>query len=81
MAFSFTDRKLIATVFIQNGYVLDFTDVTFAEFFRSQFGIDIDRPMYRANGTSKGNAFGRSSSLQTSRRLRKCLPHSGNIFR
>jgi hypothetical protein len=37
------------------GYVLDFSDRTFALYFDEEFGIDIDDPKYRANGTSKGN--------------------------
>jgi abortive infection Abi-like protein len=36
------------------GYVLDFSDRTFALFFDEEFGIDIDLEKYRANGNSKG---------------------------
>lgn len=36
-----------------NGYVLDFSDRTFAEFFNTELGVDIDHPHYRAEGTSK----------------------------
>lgn len=35
------------------GYVLDFTDRTFSEFFNEELCIDIDNPKYRAEGTSK----------------------------
>jgi hypothetical protein len=37
------------------GYVLDFSDRTFREFFEDEFRIDIDAAKYRANGTSKMN--------------------------
>lgn len=35
------------------GWVLDFSDRTFAEFFEDEFGIDIDEARYRQRGTSK----------------------------
>lgn len=37
------------------GYVLDFSDRTFAQFFATELDVDIDRPEYAAGGTSKGN--------------------------
>lgn len=36
------------------GYVLDFSDRTFAIYFEEEFGIDIYAGKYRGNGTSKG---------------------------
>lgn len=36
------------------GYVLKFSDRTFAEFFREELGVDIDDPKYSVNGGSKG---------------------------
>lgn len=36
------------------GYVLDFTDRTFAMYFDEEFQIDIDRGKYKSKGTSKG---------------------------
>ncbi len=36
------------------GYVLDFSDKDFTEFFCAELGIDIDRPQYAINGSSKG---------------------------
>jgi hypothetical protein len=36
------------------GYVLGFSDRTFAEFFREELGIDIDDPKYSVMGGSKG---------------------------
>jgi hypothetical protein len=37
-----------------SGYVLNFSDRTFAHFFRDELGIDIDIPIYQADGMSKG---------------------------
>ena len=37
------------------GYVLNFSDRTFAEFFLEELGIDIDKPKYSVMGGSKGN--------------------------
>lgn len=36
------------------GYVLNFSDRTFAEFFHEELGIDINDPKYSVNGGSKG---------------------------
>lgn len=36
------------------GYVLDFSDRTFRDFFVRELDIDIDAPVYATNGTSKG---------------------------
>lgn len=36
------------------GYILNFTDRTFADFFASEVGVDIDDPTFAANGKSKG---------------------------
>ena len=54
---SFSDRRLLDKLFVQNGYVLDFNNATFSEFFRSEIGVDIDDPRYAFKGTSKGNRF------------------------
>jgi restriction endonuclease len=35
------------------GYVLDFSDRTFRNFFAEELNVDIDDPVYRRNGTSK----------------------------
>ncbi len=35
------------------GYVLNFSDRTFSEFFREELRIDIDDPLYARNGGSK----------------------------
>lgn len=37
-----------------SGYVLDFTNPTFSEFFQDELGVNIDDPRFSAEGTSKG---------------------------
>ena len=36
------------------GYVLDFSDSTFSDFFTSELDVDIDDPIYAEHGGSKG---------------------------
>jgi hypothetical protein len=48
------DMMLLDELFdMQSGYVLNFSDRTMREFFAFEFNIDIDDPVYQANGTSK----------------------------
>lgn len=52
------DLDLLNDLFeMHGGYVLDFTDRTFGDFFRSELRIDIDNPRYAVNGGSKGKRF------------------------
>lgn len=37
-----------------SGFVLDFSDATFKEFFESELKVDIDNPRFAVNGRSKG---------------------------
>jgi hypothetical protein len=39
---------------MRGGYVLDFSDKTFTEFFKNELAIDIDSPAYAVAGGSKG---------------------------
>src|SRR6266852_5728752 len=49
------DMRFLDELFeMTGGYVLDFKDRTFAEFFHNDLSIDIDDEKYRRNGTSKG---------------------------
>lgn len=48
-------RILDAAFQADAGYVLNFSNKTFSEFFDEEFGIDIDAPKYQAGGTSKMN--------------------------
>lgn len=48
------DIPIIDRVFeMESGWVLNFVDKSFAEFFREEFGIDIDDPRYSQEGGSK----------------------------
>jgi hypothetical protein len=48
------DMRLIDDLFeMGGGYVLDFSDRTFAAFFAEELGIDIDEPRFSVDGTSK----------------------------
>lgn len=48
------DQRLLEDVFeMHGGYVLDFSDRTFGQFFADELKVDIDAPKYMAGGTSK----------------------------
>ncbi|MDE0408870.1 MAG: restriction endonuclease [Alphaproteobacteria bacterium] len=63
------DKPIIDKVFgMEGGYVLDFTNRTFAAFFREELGIDIDAPRWTAEGNSKAKRlhyFLRQADRQT----------------
>jgi len=49
------DMLLLDDIFeMGSGYVLNFSDRTFAQFFAEELSINIDEPKYSAGGTSKG---------------------------
>lgn len=53
-----SDMRVIDDAFdMHNGYVLNFSDRTFAEYFEDEFGIDIDDEKYAVNGSSKAKRF------------------------
>ena len=48
------DMPIIDRVFgMQSGYVLDFSNRTFAEFFHDELDVDIDNPCWSPQGGSK----------------------------
>src|SRR6266576_3339485 len=48
------DMLLVDDLFeMHGGYVLNFSDRTFASFFSEELNIDIDNPDYSRNGSSK----------------------------
>lgn len=49
---NFNQKQLFEKVFDRGGYVLNFSDRTFSEFFQD-FGVNIDSQKYHKNGTSK----------------------------
>ena len=49
-----SDMRIFDDAFtMHSGYVLDFSDRTFADFFEDEFGIEIYQENYRINGSSK----------------------------
>ncbi|MGM4991289.1 restriction endonuclease [Tardiphaga sp. 841_E9_N1_2] len=49
------DMLILDSLFeMSGGYVLNFSNKTFAEFFAGELNIDIDQPAYSRDGTSKG---------------------------
>lgn len=49
------DFQLLNDIFVMgDGYVLNFSNKTFSEFFADQLGVDIDSPIYSQEGKSKG---------------------------
>ncbi len=52
------DKLLIEDVFdMGGGYVLDFSNPTFTQFFTDEIGVDIDEAQYFASGSSKAKRF------------------------
>lgn len=50
-----SERRAVDNAFISSGYVLDFSDRTYSEWFEEELGVDIDDDRYRFKGASKGN--------------------------
>jgi hypothetical protein len=51
-----SDMRIVETAFQSDpGYVLNFSDRTFREFFEDELRVDIDDARYRTHGTSKMN--------------------------
>ncbi len=51
-----SEMRFIDEVFdMGSGYVLDFSNRTFAEFFEDEFGVSIYQEQYQVRGTSKAN--------------------------
>ena len=49
------DMMFLNDIFEMNsGYVLNFSDRTFAQFFAAELNIDINDPVYAKTGNSKG---------------------------
>ncbi|WP_161624409.1 MULTISPECIES: restriction endonuclease [Rhizobium] len=66
--------KLIDELFgMSSGYVLDFTNSTFADFFRREVGIDIYDDAYAIHGGSKGKHFRAFLTIGQPRAIVKAL--------
>lgn len=67
------ERNTIDDAFISSGYVLDFNDRTYAEWFEEELGVDIDAERYRANGDSKGKRLRTFIEIETRGRAARAL--------
>lgn len=55
------------------GYILNFSDRTFREFFEDELAVDIDDPKYRTGGTSKANRLRTYLKLEPPNRAARAL--------
>jgi hypothetical protein len=81
MPIHFTEKRDIeAALGMGSGYVLDFSNRTFAEFIESSIGVDIYAGQYSNFGTSKANHlrcfFERASDYQVGRLLADLITHA-----
>lgn len=67
------ERNTIDDAFISSGYVLDFNDRTYAEWFEEELGVEIDAERYRANGDSKGKRLRTFIEIETRGRAARAL--------
>lgn len=68
------ELKLVDELFgMSSGYVLDFNNRTFAEFFRREVGIDIYDDAYAINGRSKGKHLRAFLTIGQPRAIAKAL--------
>lgn len=66
------------------GYVLDFSDPSFADFFAAELDVDIDNPIYAENGGSKGKRLRcflqKVDTASVVRTLRALWEHRGELL-
>lgn len=67
------ERNTIDDAFISSGYVLDFNDRTYAEWFEEELFVDIDAERYRVNGDSKGKRLRTFIEIETRGRAARAL--------
>ncbi|MHB0734248.1 MAG: hypothetical protein DI601_06415 [Azospirillum brasilense] len=58
---------------MEGGYVLDFSDRTFAQFFDKEMGVDIDNKAWHGNGTSKAKRLRAYLQLADDAKVAKVL--------
>lgn len=81
---NFTDGSLIAE-YLDNkwpftGYVLDFVDSTFDQFFSSELGIDIRDEKYHKYGGAKGKRLRAFFEIESDKTVGKALMKLGQYF-
>lgn len=76
------DMQIIDKIFgMEDGYVLDFSDRSMAQFFAEDLNIDIDHLRYRDEGSSRQSGCGVSSERKTPTQRCAFLTRSGNTVR
>lgn len=71
---TYNEKDKLAQLFILNGYVLNFSDSTFKEFFENTIGIDIHSEKYIANnGASKGKKLKEFLNLESDNFVGKAI--------
>lgn len=66
-------RKLERLFCMQTGYVLDFTDRSFREFFQDTLQLDIELECYKEDGTSKAKRLRKFWSIESSHIVGKSI--------
>jgi hypothetical protein len=67
------ESKFIDDLFVQGGYVLNFTNQTYAEFFSHEVGVDIYDEVYAFRGDSKGKRLIAFTQKAQSKAIAKAL--------
>ena len=65
---------------LDTGFVLNFTDATFRDFF-AEFGINIDDPKYEVNGTSKAKRMRTFWKLEDNQTVERVIVELGAMYR
>lgn len=77
-------QRLDRILQMESGYVLNFSDRTFAQFFADELRVDIDDPMFATNGGSKGKRLRRflqvSAPETAARALRALWTYRRNML-
>ena len=78
---SFADKQYLENALrLHTGYVLDFSDKTFAEFF-NEFNININDSKYLSNGTSKANRLRTFWQLENNQTVGRVIVELASISR
>ena len=71
--FKNSDIRILDALFINDGYVLDYTNNTFAELFEDEININIYDEKYSNLGDSKGNRLRTFIQIDTPQNIKKIL--------
>lgn len=78
---SFADKQYLENALrLDTGFVLNFTDATFKDFF-AEFGIDIDTPKYAIYGTSKAKRMRAFWKLEDNKTVGRVIIELAAMYR